>query len=275
LSRVEDPRFPVRISVLKDGEVWLRLRAQSGWPGAGTQVFCLRDSAALPAHAEEVERARLIAVKRMGARLTLVFDRRSRRRCDFLFVSRSSRGDPQRRYEQIFWQTQQALVQRRPKLALPALRSAAGFTVWIASEERYPWRFPGCRVERRRLPAGDYALVEDGRQLAVVERKTFENLLADLGVIPLLRQRLLDLSAQANSALVVEAAYEDFLSSRKLHHYTPAFCAAAIADLYASLPALRIVFCGNRKTANAWTRAFFSAVLANHRGQAGASAWPP
>jgi len=51
-----------------------------------------------------------------------------------------------------------------------------------------------------------------------------------------------------------------------LHHYTPAFCAAAIADLHASLPGLRIVFCGNRKTANAWTQAFFGAVWAKEAG---------
>ena len=70
--------------------------------------------------------------------------------------------------------------------------------------------------------------------------------------------------------MVVEAPYEDFLSTQRLHHYTPSFCAAAIAELYATIPGLRIVFCSNRKTANAWTAAFFAAVWA-HRNQGDSS----
>jgi hypothetical protein len=106
-------------------------------------------------------------------------------------------------------------------------------------------------------------------ELAIVERKTFEDLLADFGVLPLLRQRLLDLSAHESSALVIEAPYEDFLSSRRLHHYTPAFAAAAIVDLSATIPRLRIVSCANRKTANARTDAFFAAVWAKRRAENG------
>ena len=44
---------------------------------------------------------------------------------------------------------------------------------------------------------------------------------------------------------------------------SPTSCAKAIAELYASFPRLRIVFCSNRKTANEWTRRFFDAVWAN------------
>lgn len=65
---------------------------------------------------------------------------------------------------------------------------------------------------------------------------------------------------------MVEAPYEDFLDSRKVHHYTPAFCAAAIAEIYAAHPGLRIVFCANRKTANEWARNYFAAVWAQVRG---------
>ena len=56
--------------------------------------------------------------------------------------------------------------------------------------------------------------------------------------------------------------YEDFLTSKKVHHYTPAFCARAIAELYAVHPKLRMVFCANRKTANEWTRNYFVAIWA-------------
>jgi hypothetical protein len=60
----------------------------------------------------------------------------------------------------------------------------------------------------------------------------------------------------------MEAPYEDFLSPDKVHHWSAAFCARAIADLYAVFPRLRLVFCSNRKTAAEWTRSYFSAVWA-------------
>ncbi len=57
---------------------------------------------------------------------------------------------------------------------------------------------------------------------------------------------------------------EDFLSPDKVHHWSAAFCARAIADLYALFPRLRLVFCSNRKTAAEWTRSYFAAVWAVH-----------
>ena len=259
-----DARFPYRLQILRNGTPWLSLKAQDRWPGAGKQVFCQRDTDAPTSGdpCEDMERCSLVSVSRLGVRLSLVLDRRSKRRCSFLFLSKAYKGRQGDSYEQIFWQTQQTLVQHRPKIRPPSLRPATPFSVSISTEERYPWRFNGATSVRARLLAGDYALIDGDKTLALVERKTFENLLADLGVLPLLYQRLQDLSAQPNSALVIEAPYEDFISPRRLHHYTPAFCSAAIADLYVRLPNLRVVFCANRKAANAWTQAFFAAVWA-------------
>jgi hypothetical protein len=121
-------------------------------------------------------------------------------------------------------------------------------------------RFPGAVTERGTIAAGDYALVDVDRVLAVVERKTLDNLLADFGMMPVLHQRLAELAAQDNHALVIEASYADFLNPKKVHHYTPSFCAKAIAELYALHPTLRIVFYANRKIANEWTRHFFTAI---------------
>ena len=119
---------------------------------------------------------------------------------------------------------------------------------------------------RGRLPAGDYAHMDGDDLIDVVERKTFENVLADLGALPLLQQRLLELRAYQHHAFIVEAPYEYFLDTRRVHHYTARYCAAAIAELYAAHPGLRIVFCANRKTANAWTRRYFAAVWALVKG---------
>jgi len=122
-------------------------------------------------------------------------------------------------------------------------------------------------TDRGNLPSGDYALMDGDRILAVVERKTLENLLADFGMMPVLHQRLAELATYDNHALVVEASYADFLNPKKVHHYTVAFCARAIAELYALHSNLRIHFCANRKVANEWTRHYFAAVwnLGDHQ----------
>ena len=38
-----DERFPFRIAVEQNGRVLFAVRAKAPWPGAGTQVFCLRE----------------------------------------------------------------------------------------------------------------------------------------------------------------------------------------------------------------------------------------
>jgi len=264
MERCQNQRFPYRIRILsRTGAPVLILRAQDRWPAAGLNVFCLREDPASRAgeeQAEEIERLDIVTLQRRGVRMSVVLDRRRYKRCDFLFLRRDYKQRPGETYEQIYWQTQTSMVQRRPKLVPPALRRRNELTIAIDYRERYPWRFSGCSIERRTLACGDYALVEGEEIRAVVERKTFENLLADFGVLPLLRSRLMELACHKHNALVVEAPYEDFLNPAKLHHYSTSFCAAVIADLYASYPTLRIVFCSNRKTAGLWTAQFFAAV---------------
>ena len=267
LERCASERFPYRLQILKGQEPWLTLRVQHHWPAAGQNIYCLREKAPPePGEVlEEVERVPVVAVQQRGVRLSVVLDRKRYKRCDFLFLSKRYKGRPSEEYEQIFWQTQTSMVQRRPRARLVSTNRRSDFTVQIDSGERYPWRFPGGDTVRGRLAAGDYALIDGDQVIAVVERKTFENLLSGLGVMPLLHQQLLELATYEHHALVVEAPYEDFLTTKKVHHLTPAFCAAAIAELYAAHPALRMVFCANRKTANEWTRNYFAAVWARAR----------
>lgn len=266
LERCDGGRFPYRLRIEKGGETWLALRVRDRWPAAGQNIYCLRETEpARSGHREEVERVPVVALQRRGKRLSVILDRARYKRCDFLFLSRPYKGRPGETYEQIFWQTQLSMRQRRPGSHLTAAPGPGDYRVRIAHEERYPWRFPGADVARGRLVAGDYALVHGDDVLAVVERKTFENFLADIGVMPLLHQRLLELSAYEHHALVIEAPYEHFLTRDRVHHYSPSFIAAAIADLYAAHPRLRIVFCANRKTANEWTRSYFGAVWAHAR----------
>jgi len=209
---------------------------------------------------DELERVDIIAFNERGKRISVVLDRKRYKRCDFLFLKKSYKSRPGENYEQIFWLTQRSIEQHRPAFKLVSRPGTGEMAIRIHSNERYPWRFPGAVTKRGAIAAGDYALMDGDKVLAVVERKTLDNLLADFGIMPVLHQRLAELAASDNHALVIEAPYADFLNPKKVHHYTPGFCARAIAELYALHPKLRIVFCANRKVANEWTRHFFEAV---------------
>jgi hypothetical protein len=263
LERCAGDRFPYRVQVIgASGKPLFVLRAQDRWPAANRNIFCLRETdPPQPGEVlEELERVPVLALQRRGVRVSVVLDRGRYKRCDFLFLRRTYKTRPDESYEQVYWQTQSSMTQRRPTVVPVTLRNRSAMTVRIAGDERYPWRFPGSTVQRGKLACGDYALIRDGEVAAVVERKTMDNLLYDFGVMPVLHQRLLELAACGQNALVVESPYEDFLNPRKLHHFSASFCAAAIAELYAAHPRLRIVFCANRKTANQWTASFFAAV---------------
>ena len=70
-------------------------------------------------------------------------------------------------------------------------------------------------MTRRKLPVGDYALVEDERLVAVVERKTRENLLDNVHELKGLHQQLAELGSYPHAVVVVEAQYADFVEPRE------------------------------------------------------------
>lgn len=259
LEAIEDSRFPYRLSIKKGDDTLLCLKAQDRWPRGTGNIFCLRDEATVdPPLREEIERVPVVSLRRYGKKLSVVLDRAKYKRCDFLFLKKrykSREGE----YEQIFWRTQQALRERRPRVKLTAQGSPL-LHVIIDINERYPWNLKGCKVTRERLPAGDYGLKGGEGILAIVERKTFNNLLGDLGNLPILHQQLGELEAYQYAAVVIEASYSDFLNPSKSTFYTPSFAAKAIAELFALHPRLTIVFAGNRKLANEWALRFFSAI---------------
>jgi hypothetical protein len=267
LERTQNDRFPYRLQIIREDKPWLVLHTQDRWPTVGRHIFCLREDEppASDEILEELERVDIVAFNERGRRISVVLDRKIRKRCDFLFLKKSYKGRQGESYEQIFWLTQRSIEQHRPAFKLVSRQGSAEMAIRIHSNEKYPWRFPGAVIERGSLPSGDYALMDGDTVLAVVERKTLDNLLADFGMMPVLHQRLAELATRDNHALVIESPYADFLNRKKVHHYTPGFCAKAIAELYALHPNLRIVFCANRRVANEWTQQFFAAVW-NLRG---------
>lgn len=262
VERTAHRRFPIRITIEQDGRLLLAVRAQSAWPGPGQQIFCLRERMLDPAeHLEPLERVPVAHLARVGRKLTVVLDRPNRKRCEFLVIAKVS-PKTGRSIEQVFFRTESGIRAHRSRSRVELLPSAAPaqLTIAIDSAERYPWRFPGATVLRRRLAVGDYALLQAGGEVALVERKSFDNLLSDVGAVQALHHQLEDLSRLPTAALVVEAQYGDFLDERRLGGRWPAaHVARVLAELTAMHPRLPVVFAGNRKLANGWCARFFAA----------------
>ncbi|HJR34251.1 MAG TPA: ERCC4 domain-containing protein [Gemmatimonadales bacterium] len=259
VERTGHRRFPFRIAVEQDGRRILAVRAQSAWPGPGQQIFCLREHALDPDEPlEPLERVPVAHLGKVGRKLTVVLDRANRKRCEFLAVAKQKNdGTP---LEQIFFRTESGIRAHRSRTRMELLPDSQVLTIAIDSGERYPWRFPGAVIRRRRLAAGDYALLDDERPVAVVERKSFDNLLGDFGALQALHHLLEDLASVESSALVIEAQYGDFLDQKRLAgRWPPAHTARVLAELAALHPRLPIVFAGNRKLANVWCHRFFVA----------------
>jgi len=269
LEKTGDKKFPFRLRIEKEGQTILSLYVQDRWPGQKGHIFCLQsrdETEDLTSRAVEVERVPIISVKRYGKRMAVVLDRTRNKRCDFLFLTKKYKTK-EGEYEQIFWRTQKALTERRPRVKLTA-RGHPSLHVAIDSSERYPWRFTGCKVSQESLPVGDYALRGEKGILAVVERKTMANLLQDFGNMAPLHQALGELEAYEYSAMVIEADYSNFLKPKLTYPYLPTFTAKAIGELFTLHPRLQIVFAGNRRLAREWTLGFFSAIRSHEADQA-------
>jgi hypothetical protein len=259
VQRTASPRFPFRVSIEQGGRLVVAVRAQAAWPGPGQQIFCVRERELDPAEfLEPLERVPIATLTQVGRKLTIVLDRPVRKRCELLTVTRPRR-DGGGSYERIFFRTESGIRAHRSKGRVE-VRTAVPFTVAIDSGERYPWRFPGATAERRKLRVGDYALMDGDRVTAVVERKSFDNILTDFSSVQALHQQLADLASCDAAALVIEAEFGDFLDPDRLRGRWPAAHAARVlAELSALHPRLPIVFAGNRKLANLWTHRFFAA----------------
>ncbi len=262
VQRTGNARFPFRVAIEQDGRVLFAVRAKAAWPGAGTQVFCLRerdlDAAEL---LEEIERVPVAHLTRLGRKLSVTLDRAQRKRCEFLILEKPRRDGGT--YEQVFFRTEAAVrAHKTSKYAELSARAAADMRIVIDSAERYPWSFPDAEASRRKLPVGDYALIHDERPFAIVERKTLDNLLGDFSQLKGLHQQLAELAAWPHAALVIEAQYADFGNPAKIGQWPAAHLLRVMGELPALFPNVQCIFAGNRKLANVWAQRWFAAVHA-------------
>lgn len=261
LEKIESERFPYRVVIKDDNKIFLSLFVQAKWPGAGKNIFCLRDTD-FEIYGEEIEKVEIISIRRYGKRMSIVLNREKNKRCEFLFLKKKYKNK-EGEYEQIFWRTYKALRERKPKVKLKKYVDET-LKIVIDINEKYPYRFPNSEIEKKKLPCGDYALIDnEGKILAVVERKTFDNMKDTFSNLPLFHQFLGELESYKYSALVIENNYSDFLNPDKLKYYTSEFAAKVIAEIYTFHPSLHIIFAGNRKLAQEWVLRFFLSVK-NH-----------
>jgi hypothetical protein len=246
-----DSSLPYLLSLPIDGGIFLKTR--ESWPRANRSYCHPVDH--WPEGAEVVEEVSVSLCRRRGSAIDLVLDRRVNSRSQFVFTTNRGR-------EIILWQTAKVTRKARPGARVPR-RRAAGLTDWqiiVDTRERYPYRFDTRPVstERGALPVGDYAVRSGDAVIAAVERKTLENLSADL-VSGKLTFVMAELSTLPAAAIVVEDRYTALF---KMERVEPGWLAELVARVQVRFPSVPIVFCDNRKFAEEWTYRFLGAALA-------------
>ena len=257
-----DSRLPYLLWLPVDGG--LVLKARDTWPRAN-RVFCAQDGTPWDESAGLVDESNVVLCRRRGAAIDLVLDRQQLARSQFVFTI--ARGRPA-----IWWQTQKTVQAANPGARVPRGRSLGSLVIAVDSREKYGWKFAGRPVvlERRALPAGDYGAVVGDEVIAVVERKTLENLATSLsdGTLSFQLQRLAEVG---RSAVVVEGDYPDLFRTQPGRGSWLADMLGRLAVRYPEVP---IVFAGSRKFAEEWAFRFFGAAMADRPG-ASAKPQPP
>lgn len=240
--------FLVRIPL---GPLGIVVKAKQTWPRE-KKVYCHR-AEGWPDDAEIVETLAVRSCTRRGPAIDLVLTRARENRSQFVIAQARGR-------EMIFWQSPRTAKQARPAVRIPTARAHGQvLDILVDTAEKYPYAFNGqqATTSRRRLPAGDYAVRLDERVVAVVERKTLDDLATSL-LSGKLTYALAELTALPRAAVVVEDRYSRLF---KLEHAPGARVAEALAEAQARFPTVPIVFCETRPLAQEWTYRWLGACL--------------
>lgn len=257
IARNPDPAsslpFLVRIP-LGEGIV---LRTKETWPRT-TKVYCYRHDEPWSDDAEIVEEVPLRSVTRRGAAIDVVADRTREARSQFVLTRARGR-------EMIFWQSPRVAKAARPNVDLPTARAAglADLEIVVDTRERYAWKFTHqqATTSKKALPVGDYGAFVDDELVAVVERKTLEDLAGSL-TSGKLAYRLAALAETPRAALVVEERYSSVF---KLGHVRPSLVADQLGECQVRWPQVPIIFAETRPLAQEWTYRFLAAAVQEHR----------
>jgi hypothetical protein len=258
---VEGSRLPYLLRLpLPDGP--LALATRDTWP-ATRDLYC-HELDDWPLGAETLEEVPVVHCRRRGASVELVLARRTRRRSLFVFTRK--RGRPL-----IFWRSDATARTARPGVRVPAARGLEQpLRLVVDDRERYPWRFAGkpVEVERRRLPAGDYAVLEDDRLIAAVERKRPAEL-ASQAIAGRLNLLMAELAALPRAAVVVEGRLSDVIKAADAQEVRAGWVPSVLASLQADHPNVPLLFAETPKLAGDLAYRWLAACLRRHREEQG------
>jgi hypothetical protein len=249
------------------------LKAKDTWPRT-SKIYCHpADAWPAPDDLDIVERVPVRSCVRRGVAVDLVLDRGRENRSQFVFTTARGR-------EMVFWQSARTAKQARPGVRVPTARaSGQELEVLVDTRERYAWKFADQQAStaKRAIPVGDYAVEADGRVVAVVERKSVDDLvstivggkfwmlLAELAAFAGGERRSAGGSEKVSgrvsgrvAAVVVEDRYSAIF---KLRHVRPTSIATQLAEAAVRYPAVPIVFAETRQLAQEWTFRFFGAAV--------------
>lgn len=229
------------------------LKARETWPRT-SKVYCHR-AEEWPQDAEIVERVPVKSCVARGPAVDLVLDRGRENRSQLVFT-RLKGGR-----EAIFWQSPRTNRKARPGVRTPTARASGldELEIVVDGRERYPYRFASQHAEavRGSLPCGDYGVRRDGAVLAVVERKSLEDLSRSL-IDGRLAGQLAELATLPRAAVVVEERYSRLFT---LPYVKPGFVADLLARVQVRWPSVPIFFAETRPFAEEWTFRFLGAAV--------------
>ncbi|MFP5218928.1 MAG: histone-like nucleoid-structuring protein Lsr2 [Actinomycetes bacterium] len=255
IARNPDPdsQLPYLLRIPLPGRAVV-LKARETWPRT-SKVYCHRADA-WPADADVVERVPVRSCTARGPAVDLVLDRGRENRSQLVFTRlRNGR-------EAIFWQSARTAKKARPGVRTPTARASglSELEIVVDGRERYPYKFASqhATAVRGSLRCGDYAVRRGDEVVAVVERKSLEDLARSLvdGRLP---SQLADLASFPRAAVVVEERYSRLFS---LPHVRPGFVADLLARVQVRWPSVPVFFAETRPLAEEWTYRFLAAAVA-------------
>jgi hypothetical protein len=232
----------------------LILKVRDTWPTTA-RVYCHPFDQAWPDPADLVADVPVVSCRRRGAAIDLVLDRPRQDRSQFVFTETRGRSS-------IFWQTRTVAMKANPGGRVPQRRAlVAGFTIHVDTREKYAFRFArrDVAIEHTAVKAGDYGVRDGDRWLAVVERKSMEDLIGSLSSGTLAYQ----LAAMAElplAAVVVEGRYPKLFELPRVKDGWLPDVLARLQIRYREIP---IVFADSRKFAEEWTYRFLATAVAD------------
>lgn len=265
IARNPDPESSLPFLVrLPMGSRPVVLKVKDTWPRTA-KVFCHPATEWPDAdELEIVERVPVVSCVRRGVAIDLVLDRARENRSQFVFTKARGR-------EVVFWQSARTRKQARPNVAVPTARSSGRrLDIVVDTRERYAWKFTTQQATtvKRAMPVGDYAVEADGEVVALVERKSIEDLVSTI-IGGKLWTMLAAMANVPHAALVVDDRYSSLF---KLTRIRPVTVAEQIAEAAVRYPGVPIVFAETRQLAEEWTYRFFGAAIEHRANEAAGTA---